>query len=225
MLVVSCRAAVCGLFVSSGFSLVELLVVIAVIGLLAGLLLPAVQASRESARRMTCLNNLHQIGLGVLAFHDVYKRFPEGGVEMRSLRGPDGKLLYPNGRQLAWSAYILPYVELQSLARRIDFRKAFDSPENAAAAAEIVPLYLCPSNPRQSYLVPGTRGVRLRRNFRRDDFHQQQSAQGHDALRPIRPHPRHHRRHFAHHDGLRRFMESGHAVDQRPECFRRFGDH
>ena len=109
----------------------------------------------ESARRMTCLNNLHQIGLGALAFHDVYNRYPEGGVEMRSLRGPDGKVLYPNGRQLAWSAYILPYVELQSLAKRIDFRKAFDSPENAAAAAEIVPLYLCPSNPRPSYLSQG----------------------------------------------------------------------
>jgi prepilin-type N-terminal cleavage/methylation domain-containing protein len=141
-----------------GFSLVELLVVIAIIGLLAGLLLPAIQSSRESARRMTCLNNLHQIGLGMLAFHDVYKHFPQGGVEMRMLRGPDGKVLYPNGRQLAWSAYILPYAELQSLARRINFRKAFDSPENAGAAAEIVPLYLCPSHSRSSYLVQD-RGV------------------------------------------------------------------
>jgi prepilin-type N-terminal cleavage/methylation domain-containing protein/prepilin-type processing-associated H-X9-DG protein len=140
---------------ASGFSLVELLVVIAVIGLLAGLLLPAIQSSRETARRMACLNNLHQIGIGMLAFHDVCKRFPEGGVEMRFLRSPDGKLLYPKGRQLAWSAYILPYVELQSLARRINFRKAFDSLENAKAAAEIVPLYLCPSNSRQSYLVEG----------------------------------------------------------------------
>ncbi|MGA2060304.1 MAG: DUF1559 domain-containing protein [Thermoguttaceae bacterium] len=137
-----------------GFSLVELLVVIAVIGLLAGLLLPAVQSSRESARRMTCLNNLHHIGLGLLAFHDVYKRFPLGGVEMKVLKIPGtNKPLYPNGRQLAWSAYILPYVELQSLARRIDFSKAYDSPENASAAAEIVPLYLCPSHSRNSYLI------------------------------------------------------------------------
>ena len=105
-----------GLRIALGFSLVELLVVIAVIGLLAGLLLPASKPRGKTARRMTCLNNLHQIGLGMLAFHDVYKRFPEGGVEMRSLRNPDGTPRYPNGRQLAWSAYILPYVELQSLA-------------------------------------------------------------------------------------------------------------
>jgi prepilin-type N-terminal cleavage/methylation domain-containing protein len=143
---------------ASGFSLVELLVVIVVIGLLAGLLLPAIQSSRETARRMACLNNLHQIGIGMLAFHDVQKHFPKGGVEMRMLRDAEGNLRYPNGRQLAWSAYILPYVELQSLAKRIDFSKAFDSPENAQAAAEIVPLYLCPSNPRQSYLISG-RGV------------------------------------------------------------------
>jgi prepilin-type N-terminal cleavage/methylation domain-containing protein/prepilin-type processing-associated H-X9-DG protein len=137
-----------------GFSLVELLVVIAVIGLAAGLLLPAVQSSRESARRMTCLNNMHQIGLGMLAFHDVFKRFPLGGVEMKVLKIPGtNRPLYPNGRQLAWSAYILPYVELQSLAKRIDFGKAYDSPENANVAAEIVPLYLCPSHSRNSYLI------------------------------------------------------------------------
>ena len=144
-----------GFVIASGFSLVELLVVIATIGLLTGILLPAIQSSRETARRMTCLNNLHQIGLGMLAFHDDFKRFPKGGEEMRLLRNPDGTLRYPNGKQLAWSAYILPYVELQTLAKRIDFKKAFDSPENASAAAEIVPLYLCPSNPRKTYLVSG----------------------------------------------------------------------
>jgi len=141
--------------VAQGFSLVELLVVIAIIGLLAGFLLPAIQTSRETARRMGCLNNLHQIGIGMLAFHDVYKGFPEGGVEYRLLYGPDGKPRWPNGRQLAWSAYILPYLELQSLTKRIDFSKAYDSPENAVVAAEIAPLYLCPSVPRNSFLVHG----------------------------------------------------------------------
>jgi prepilin-type N-terminal cleavage/methylation domain-containing protein/prepilin-type processing-associated H-X9-DG protein len=144
-----------GFAVAPGFSLVELLAVIAVIGLLAALLMPAVERARETSRRMACLNNLHQMGLGILAFHDAFQRFPEGGVEYRMLRGSDGKLRWPSGRQLAWSAYILPYVELQSLARRIDFSKAFDSPENAAVAAQLVPLYLCPSVPRKSYLVRG----------------------------------------------------------------------
>ena len=138
-----------------GFSLVELLVVIAVIGLLISLLLPAVQAAREAARRLGCSNNLHQVGIGLQSFHDSFKRFPEGGVEMRMLVSPEGDPLYPNGRQLAWSAYILPYLELKSLSDRIDFKKAFDSTENAAAAAEIIPTYLCPSVSRQSYLVEG----------------------------------------------------------------------
>jgi prepilin-type N-terminal cleavage/methylation domain-containing protein/prepilin-type processing-associated H-X9-DG protein len=143
-----------GFVVASGFSLVELLVAIAVIGLLAGFLLPAIQSTRETARRMSCLNNLHQIGQGMLAYHDVNKHFPLGGVEMKTLKIPGtNRPLYPNGRQLAWSAYILPYVELNTLAKRIDFTKAFDSPENAAAAAEIVSLYLCPSHYRTSYLI------------------------------------------------------------------------
>jgi prepilin-type N-terminal cleavage/methylation domain-containing protein/prepilin-type processing-associated H-X9-DG protein len=142
----------------TGFSLVELLVVIAVIGLLLSLLLPAVQAAREAARRLGCSNNLHQIGLGLHGHHDCYKRFPLGGTEMRALRNPDGSARYPNGVQLAWSAYILPYMELQSLAKRINYKKGFDSPENASAAAEIISLYLCPSVSRQSYLVQG-RGV------------------------------------------------------------------
>jgi prepilin-type N-terminal cleavage/methylation domain-containing protein/prepilin-type processing-associated H-X9-DG protein len=144
-----------GYSVALGFTLVELLVVIAIMGLLACLLLPAIQAARETSRRMVCLNNLRQIGLGMLDFHNAYKRFPEGGVEMRTLRLPGGQPRFPHGRQLAWSAYILPYVELQSLARRIDFAKAFDSAENAAAAAEIVPIYLCPSFPRKTYLISG----------------------------------------------------------------------
>jgi prepilin-type N-terminal cleavage/methylation domain-containing protein len=130
------------------FTLVELLVVISIIGLLVALLLPAVQAARESARRTSCLNNLRQIGVGLLGFHNVYGHFPEGGVEVRAMVGPQG-------RQLAWSAYLLPHLEMQSLARRINLKKAFDSPENASAAAEIVPAYLCPSSGRTSYRVSG----------------------------------------------------------------------
>ncbi len=142
----------------NGFTLVELLVVIAIVGILIGLLLLAVQAAREASRRLSCGNNLHQIGIALLAFHGEHQTFPQGGVEVRALRLPSGKLRYPNGRQLAWSAYILPYLEERSLDRQLDFSKAFDSSENAQVAAQIVSTYVCPSDGRTSRLVGG-RGV------------------------------------------------------------------
>ncbi|HUT10267.1 MAG TPA: DUF1559 domain-containing protein [Thermoguttaceae bacterium] len=132
----------------AGFTLVELLVVIGIIGMLLGLLLPAVQAVRSTARRMSCKSNLHQIGVALLAYHDTHGSFPPGGMEPISPK-------WPKGRQLAWSAFILPQLEQQSLHGRIDFNRPFNSPENAEAAAEVVSTYLCPSVDRTSNLVDG----------------------------------------------------------------------
>lgn len=129
-----------------GLTLVELLVVIAIIGMLVAILLPAVQAARESARRATCQNNLRQIGLALLAYHDAHKHLPVGCVEKRI---PSTR---PNGRQLAWSAALLANLEEQSLWSRIDFDSPYDSAANADAAATIVSVYLCPSTVR---LAPG----------------------------------------------------------------------
>jgi prepilin-type N-terminal cleavage/methylation domain-containing protein/prepilin-type processing-associated H-X9-DG protein len=131
-----------------GFTLVELLVVIAIIGILIGLLLPAVQAAREAARRASCLNNLRQMGIGLHHYHEALGSFPPGGIEPRSP-------LNPNGRQLAWSVFLLPYVEQKPLYDRLDTGAAFDAPQNADAAATVLSIYICPSVPQGNQLQSG----------------------------------------------------------------------
>jgi len=89
-----------------GFTLVELLVVIAIIGVLIALLLPAVQAAREAARRTQCANNLKQIGLALQTYHDTHKQLPPGGLRFNSL---------------SWRVFVLPFIEEQNLYNRFDF--------------------------------------------------------------------------------------------------------
>lgn len=131
-----------------GFTLVELLVVIAIVGMLIAILLPAVQSSRMSARRTQCQNNLRQIGVALHAHHATFNAFPTGGIEFR-LRGDNSK------RQLAWSAFLLPFLEEQPLYDSLNLKTPFDSSENSAGAATILPVYLCPSSLRGSNLVQG----------------------------------------------------------------------
>ena len=121
----------------SALTLVELLVVIAIIGILIGMLLPAVQQVRESARRVSCQNNMRQIGIGLANFHSSLGRLPVGCLEWRVSSG--------NERQLAWSAYLLPFVEGSNIYDQLDLGLAFDAPENAAAASAKVPVFNCPS--------------------------------------------------------------------------------
>jgi prepilin-type N-terminal cleavage/methylation domain-containing protein/prepilin-type processing-associated H-X9-DG protein len=99
-----------------GFTLVELLVVLGIIGLLVALLLPAVQAAREAARRVQCANNLKQLGLAAHHFHSTNRRFPPGWL------GPKPNAMIPpyDGQFVGSLAFLLPYAELTVISEQID---------------------------------------------------------------------------------------------------------
>jgi prepilin-type N-terminal cleavage/methylation domain-containing protein/prepilin-type processing-associated H-X9-DG protein len=128
----------------AGMTLVELLVVVAIIGVLVAIMLPAVQAARETARRAQCQNNLRQIGVALQVYHDFRRQLPIGCVDKRT---PSSN---PAGRQHAWSAELLPHIEESALWQRIDFEAAYDAPINAPAAVEPVAIYVCPSTVRHA---------------------------------------------------------------------------
>jgi prepilin-type N-terminal cleavage/methylation domain-containing protein/prepilin-type processing-associated H-X9-DG protein len=138
----------------AAFTLVELLVVIAIIGVLVALLLPAVQAARESARRTQCQNNLRQLGLAVFTYHDAKRSLPVGCLEKRTSAKPAG-------RQLSWSAAVLPHLEQQALWTRLDFQSAYDSMRNADVAITPLATFLCPSVQR---LAAGRDGAMVQRD-------------------------------------------------------------
>ena len=99
----------------TAFTLVELLVVIAIIGILVALLLPAIQASRESARRAACTNKMSQLILGVHDYEAAHEFYPAGSVNPT---GPIQNL--PNGQHISWIVRILPYVEERALYDNVD---------------------------------------------------------------------------------------------------------
>lgn len=100
-----------------GFTLVELLVVIAIIGILVALLLPAVQAAREAARRMQCTNNLKQLGLAAQNFHDTYKRFPPGMLANARTMPTGATSTY---QYVGALVYLLPFMEQQAVYDQVD---------------------------------------------------------------------------------------------------------
>ena len=110
-----------------GFTLVELLVVIAIIGILIGLLLPAIQAARETGRRMQCLNNLKQWGLALNAYHNDYGSFPVGNVEP-----PNYDKLDWTGGWWGFQAKILPYIEANDIYKLCNFNYKGPAPSMSA---------------------------------------------------------------------------------------------
>jgi prepilin-type processing-associated H-X9-DG protein len=126
---------------------VELLVVIAIIGVLVALLLPAIQAAREAARRSQCTNNLRQLSVAAHNHESAKKAFPYGrraGFEYR--RQPDGSLQRVSIQQWGHLALILPYAEESSLHNLIDYDFAPEQEENKTARTTKIALFLCPSD-------------------------------------------------------------------------------
>ncbi|MBX9626342.1 MAG: DUF1559 domain-containing protein [Gemmataceae bacterium] len=127
-----------------GFTLIELLVVIAIIAVLVGLLLPAVQKVREAAARTKCLNNLHQVGLGLHNYHSAYGHFPPGF----SAATKPATALQESDFGPGWSLFyhILPYVEQENLHSSINQKLPILDPANKAGRETMVPIYVCPSD-------------------------------------------------------------------------------
>ncbi len=133
-----------------GFTLVELLVVIAIIGILVALLLPAVQAAREAARRTECVNKLKQLGLALHNHHDTHKLFPDGGENYTSATRTmvNGQPTIAPNQEWGWLYQVLPFMEQTNL---------YENPSDAAIQGVAIEGYFCPS--RRAPMVINGRAV------------------------------------------------------------------
>jgi prepilin-type N-terminal cleavage/methylation domain-containing protein/prepilin-type processing-associated H-X9-DG protein len=123
-----------------GFTLIELLVVIAIIGVLVALLLPAVQAAREAARRSQCVNNLKQLGLALHNYDAVHQTLPPGYVSNFDASGND------LGPGWGWAAMLLPQLEAAPIYQAINFNLNIELSQNQTSRLPILKVLLCPSD-------------------------------------------------------------------------------
>ena len=132
-----------------GFTLIELLVVIAIIGVLIALLLPAVQAARESSRRMSCQSNLKQLGVALHCYHERVRQLPPGylsNLNGPASQDPDSDCTWDEiGPGWGWAAFLLGDLEESNLQRTIRFDLQIADPTNAAARTTTVSVFACPS--------------------------------------------------------------------------------
>lgn len=122
---------------SRGFTLIELMTVIALVAVLLALLAPAIAQSQDDARRAACMNNLKQIGLAMHNYHDVYNSLPPGWVAKNAEAG--------TGPSFGWMASVLPFVDQAPLFNTLDFN-VFDK-NDPQRLQTVIPVYRCPSDP------------------------------------------------------------------------------
>jgi prepilin-type N-terminal cleavage/methylation domain-containing protein/prepilin-type processing-associated H-X9-DG protein len=124
------------------FTLIELLIVVGIIAVLIALLLPAIQASREQARRAQCVNNLLQLGIAMGNYSSTHMVLPPGVVNDK---GPIANL--PNGYHYGWAVQILPYIGQSNIYRHFNIKESVYAASNLTARAVHIATFLCPSNP------------------------------------------------------------------------------
>jgi prepilin-type N-terminal cleavage/methylation domain-containing protein/prepilin-type processing-associated H-X9-DG protein len=137
---------VCSMRLRRAFTLVELLIVLAIVGLLLAMLLPATQYAREAARRTTCQNQLRQMGVALQLHHDTHLSFPSGWTGWEGRRHE-----ISNGPGFGWAAMILPEMEQPALAEKIDYSQSILSPANELARATYLSGFRCPSDSGPKY--------------------------------------------------------------------------
>jgi prepilin-type N-terminal cleavage/methylation domain-containing protein/prepilin-type processing-associated H-X9-DG protein len=166
------------------FTLVELLVVIAIIGILVALLLPAIQAAREAARRAQCLSNIKNMALGVLNYEDAHHTFPQGSTSLIQVGTvhqfadtdprPDPALVGRMGPN--WVIFVLPHVEQQDMYDRFDFVGSYvnrpggnmNNNVNMMLRSQELPIMMCPSDPNNRTQYMG--GNPLNANWARGNY-------------------------------------------------------